>query len=72
MGLTREQLKNFIPSYRAGYLSAGGPNDTQTDDEVVQKMEEAEVFNESLAEQAGRKNGFEERNNYDPAKAQKP
>lgn len=57
----REQLKNFVPSYRAGYLSSGSSLLEPKDEEIIQKMEKADVQNESQAEQQGRKDGFEER-----------
>lgn len=59
----REQLLNFVPSYRAGYISAGGKDEDllRHDDEIVQKMEESNVQNEAQAEIAGREDGFEHR-----------
>ena len=59
----REQLQNFAPSYRAGYLSSGGPNLNLKDEEIIQKMEkhDAEIHNERDAEECGRKDGHEER-----------
>ena len=59
--ITRDKLLNFVPSYRSGYVSAGGRDVDITDQQAVQKMEQAKVWNESLAEQTGRQDGFEAR-----------
>jgi len=63
MAQTRqEQLLNFVPSYRAGYVSAGGrDSDLHSDEAIAKKMEERDVHNESQAEQAGREDGSEQR-----------
>lgn len=58
---TRDQLMNFVPSYRAGYLSSGGPNRDKSDEEVLLAMELADVQDELRAEERGRKDGFNER-----------
>ena len=57
-----EKLTNFIPSYRTGYISSGGPDpDKLKDEDIVERMKANNVWNESLAEQQGRKDGFEDR-----------
>ena len=60
--ITRDKLLSFVPSYRSGYVSAGGRDEDLKDDQaIVTKMEQAKVWNESLAEQTGRQDGFEAR-----------
>jgi len=61
--ITRDKLLSFVPSYRAGYTSSGGRDVDITDQQIVQKMEAAKVWNESLAEQTGRQDGFDAREN---------
>jgi len=57
-----EQLLNFVPSYRAGYVSSGGRDeDLKDDEEVVKKMDAVNVQTEAQAEKAGRDEGFKVR-----------
>jgi len=57
--ITRDKLLNFVPSYRAGYISGGGRDEDIKDDQaIVTKMEEGKVWNEALAERQGREDGF--------------
>lgn len=61
MAQTRhDQLMNFMPSYRAGYISGGGRDEQLRDEnELMQRMEAANVQNERDAEQAGRQDGYD-------------
>ena len=58
---TRNQLLNMVPSYRAGWVSGGAKDEDITDQDVVKKMEEADVQHEAQAEKLGREQGFEDR-----------
>ena len=65
MAMSRhEQLVNFAPSYRAGYVSAGGRDeDLKTDEDIVKKLEAhgEDVNDEADAERAGRDDGYADR-----------
>lgn len=61
-GITRDKLMAMVPSYRTGYISAGGRDEDIRDDQaIVTKLEEEKVWNESHAEQCGRADGFKAR-----------
>jgi hypothetical protein len=61
-GITRDKLLAMVPSYRAGYVSAGGRDEDIRDDQaIVTKLEEENVWNEAHAEQCGRADGFKAR-----------
>jgi len=55
---SKDQLKQFVSTYKSAFKQAGGREDEIKDEQtIIQKMEKAGVQNDQQARDAGRKDG---------------